>query len=80
MATACMESGYMSVMNRLGISEIFAITSPEGVVAVGSGSAEAREECGVFVAEHFFHSGEEGGVEGNWMIRHLKIAVCSWWI
>ena len=20
------------------------------------------------------------GMEGNWMIRHLKIAVCSWWI
>ena len=31
--------------------------------AVGSGSAEAGEECGVFVAEHFFHSGEECGVE-----------------
>ena len=31
--------------------------------AVGSGSAEAREECGVFVTEHFFHSGEECGVE-----------------
>ena len=31
--------------------------------AVGSGSAEAGEECGVFVAEHFFHSGEECGVK-----------------
>ena len=31
--------------------------------AVGSGSAEAGEEGGVFVAEHFFHSGEECGVE-----------------
>ena len=34
MATACMESGYMSVMNRLGISEIFAISLSDGVVAI----------------------------------------------
>ena len=38
--------------------------------AVGSGSAEAGEEGGVFVAEHFFHSGEEGGVEGCCVFVH----------
>ena len=38
--------------------------------AVGSGGIEAREECGVFVAEHFFHSGEEGGVEGCCVFVH----------
>ena len=52
--------------------------------AVGSGSAEAGEEGGVFVAEHFFHSGEEGGVEGCCVFVHnwVGFLCCSfdWWV
>ena len=51
--------------------------------AVGSGGAEAREECGVFVAEHFFHSGEECGVEGCCIFVHNGLisfaVVLGWW-
>ena len=47
--------------------------------AVGSGGIEAGEECGVFVAEHFFHSGEEGGVEGCCVFVHnwVGLLCCS---
>jgi len=52
--------------------------------AVGSGSAEAGEECGVFVAEHFFHSGEECGVEVCCIFVHnwVSFLCCSfdWWV
>ena len=51
--------------------------------AVGSGSAEAREEGGVFVAEHFLHSGEECGVEGCCIFVHNGLVsfavVLGWW-